>query len=237
MPWHVFVDFDGTISRDDTTDVVLEHFADPAWEAVEAQWQCGQIGSRQCLKEQVSMIRADEADIDLLAAGFAIDPHFHGFVRQCEGLGLPVTIVSDGLDRIVRKTLERHGLGGLAIRANALSYCGDRRWTLGFPYTQNNCRSQSGTCKCAVSRQASAGVADQRDLRLLIGDGRSDQCLAEDADFVFARTSLRDYCRLRNIPYRPFHSFAQVQQLMSLLEQMPVAAEVGQWGHQAMTDA
>jgi 2-hydroxy-3-keto-5-methylthiopentenyl-1-phosphate phosphatase len=237
MPWHVFVDFDGTISCDDTTDVVLEHFADPAWEVVEAQWLCGRIGSRQCLKEQVSMIRADEADIDLLAAGFAIDPHFPGFVRQCEGLGLPVTIVSDGLDRIVKKTLERHGLGRLAIRANALRYCGDRQWTLAFPYTYNKCRSQSGTCKCAASRQASAGIGDLRDLRLLIGDGRSDQCLAEDADFVFARTGLRDYCRLRNIPHQPFHSFAQVQLLMSLLEQMPVAAEVGPWGHQAKTDA
>ncbi len=237
MPWQIFVDFDGTISREDTTDVVLHHLADPAWQALEAQWLGGSIGSRQCLKEQISMIRADEDEFDALAADFAIDPHFPGFVRQCLASGLPVTVVSDGLDRIVKTTLERHGLGGLAIKANALSYGGDRRWTLDFPHTQPTCRSQSGTCKCAVSRQASAGIGDQRDLRLLIGDGRSDQCLAEDADFVFARTGLRDYCRQRNIPHRPFHSFAQVQQLMSLLEQMPAAEEVGQWGHQAMTNA
>jgi 2-hydroxy-3-keto-5-methylthiopentenyl-1-phosphate phosphatase len=237
MAWHVFVDFDGTISREDTTDVVLHRLADPAWQAVETQWQNGLIGSRQCLKEQVSMIRADPDEFDALALNFAIDPHFPDFVRQCRALRLPVTIVSDGLDRIVRMTLDRHGLGGLAINANALHYCGDRRWTLDFPHTQNTCRSQSGTCKCAVSRQASAGIGDQRDLRLLIGDGRSDQCLAEDADFVFARTGLRDYCRQRNIPHRSFHSFAQVQQLMSLLEQMPVAEEVGHWDHQAMTHA
>ena len=28
---HVICDFDGTISRGDTTDLVLEHLADPAW--------------------------------------------------------------------------------------------------------------------------------------------------------------------------------------------------------------
>ena len=34
----VFVDFDGTISLEDTTDVILERFADPEWRKVEAEW-------------------------------------------------------------------------------------------------------------------------------------------------------------------------------------------------------
>jgi 2-hydroxy-3-keto-5-methylthiopentenyl-1-phosphate phosphatase len=43
----VFVDFDGTISLEDTTDVILERFADPEWRKVEAEWLAGIIGSRE----------------------------------------------------------------------------------------------------------------------------------------------------------------------------------------------
>jgi 2-hydroxy-3-keto-5-methylthiopentenyl-1-phosphate phosphatase len=44
----VFVDFDGTISLEDTTDVILERFADPEWRKVESEWLAGIIGSREC---------------------------------------------------------------------------------------------------------------------------------------------------------------------------------------------
>jgi 2-hydroxy-3-keto-5-methylthiopentenyl-1-phosphate phosphatase len=239
MPWRIFVDFDGTISQLDTTDCLLRRFASDAWEPVEDRWQAGLIGSRECLAEQVAMIRADERQLDLFAADFTIDPHFPEFVRQCAGLRLPLTVVSDGLDRVVRATLDRYGLGSLSVSANALTYRGDGKWALDFPHARTACRSSSGTCKCLVSRRASAGSDDQRDLRLLIGDGRSDYCLAEDADFVFARAGLSNYCQKRNIPHRFFHSFAEVQRLMSLLlEQTPVAdAGTAPWGHQEMTNA
>ena len=35
------VDFDGTISKRDTIDQLLEKFADPSWEALEKDWLDG----------------------------------------------------------------------------------------------------------------------------------------------------------------------------------------------------
>jgi 2,3-diketo-5-methylthio-1-phosphopentane phosphatase len=239
MHWHVFADFDGTITLDDTTDAILRQFAGNEWEEAEARWVTGSIGSRQCLAEQVALIQAEEAAIDRVASRFTIDPYFPQFVGECARLGLPLTIVSDGFDRIVRSTLNRYGLGRLPIKANSLQYRGSGRWALDFPHGQRNCRSLSGTCKCAVSRLASAGPGDDRDLRLLIGDGRSDHCLADDADFVFAKAGLKKYCRLRNIPHRPFHSFAEVCGLLSLLldEALVTAGNAGPWRRQEMTNA
>jgi 2,3-diketo-5-methylthio-1-phosphopentane phosphatase len=239
MRWHIFADFDGTITLDDTTDAILRQFASDEWEKVEARWLTGLIGSRQCLVEQVALIQAEEAVIDRFASQFTIDPYFPKFVDACARFDLPLTIVSDGFDRIVRSTLNRYGLGTLPIKANCLHHRGGGRWALDFPNGQSSCRSLSGTCKCAVSRFASAGLGDDRDLRLLIGDGRSDHCLADDADFVFAKAGLKKYCRLRNIPHRPFHSFAEVCGLLSLLlDEAPVTADpAGPWRRQEMTNA
>jgi 2,3-diketo-5-methylthio-1-phosphopentane phosphatase len=239
MRWQVFADFDGTITLDDTSDAILRQFAGEAWEEIEARWLSGSIGSRQCLLEQVALIQAEEAALDQFASQFTIDPHFSDFVGDCARFGLPLTIVSDGFDRIVRSTLSRYGHGTLPIKANRLHYRGGGRWALDFPHSQTGCRSLSGTCKCAVSRFASAGLGDDRDLRLLIGDGRSDYCLADDADFIFAKAGLKKYCRLRNIPHRPFHSFAEVCRLLSLLldETLVTANHAGPWLRQEMTNA
>ena len=60
----VFVDFDGTISLEDTTDVILERFADPEWRKVESEWLAGIIGSRECLARQIDLVRATPEELD-----------------------------------------------------------------------------------------------------------------------------------------------------------------------------
>src|ERR1700741_1989565 len=45
---------------------------------------------------------------------------------------------------------------------------------------------------------------------ILIGDGRSDRCLARSADFVFATGALRKFCEVESIVHSPFESFGDV---------------------------
>src|SRR5262245_15908113 len=106
----VFVDFDGTISVGDTTDLILERFADPSWLGVEADWVAGRIGSRECLARQIDLIRATPEALDAFARGSVIDPHFAGFAALCATHRLPLTVVSDGLDRVATAMLARAGL-------------------------------------------------------------------------------------------------------------------------------
>jgi len=179
----VFVDFDGTISLEDTTDVVLERFADPAWQKVEADWLAGRIGSRECLQKQIDLVRATPEELDSVCEDVPLDPHFPELVALCRRAEIPVTIVSDGLDLMVRKMLARQGVD-LPILANRLEYLGDRRWQLAFPYSGRNCRAQAGHCKClALTKEPTT-------MRILIGDGRSDFCAAETSDLVIAKGAL-----------------------------------------------
>jgi 2,3-diketo-5-methylthio-1-phosphopentane phosphatase len=204
----MFVDFDGTIALDDTTDLILERFADPAWREIEADWVAGKIGSRECLARQIDLVRASPQALDALAAEAAFDPAFPAFVTYCRIHDIPVTVISDGLDRVAQTVLARAGVD-VPVLANHLEWRGGDRWRLGFPYAVADCRSHAGHCKCIALTQTSYAM------RMLIGDGRSDFCAAESADLVLAKAKLAEHCRAARLPYIPFADFAEAQTLLA----------------------
>ena len=221
MDWQLIVDFDGTVSLEDTTDLILQKFAEPEWQDVEDEWLAGRIGSRECMTRQVDLLRVTPAKLDAFIDTIRIDWHFKSFVRQCQRLELPLTIVSDGLDHVIRSVLRRAGLDNLPIAANHLEHAGGDRWRLSSPHGSNACLALSGTCKCAVSAQR------QGLLTLVIGDGRSDRCVAQQADFVFAKSGLVRFCEDKQLPFQPFADFAHASRLLSnLIDMTPVSGLV-----------
>jgi len=208
MKCHVFVDFDGTIALSDTTDLLLEQFADASWQEIESDWKAGKIGSRECLVRQIDLVRATPDQFDALVAKIEIDPGFPEFVALCQEQGYDVTVVSDGLDRAVGAVLARAGLD-LPYFANRLESCGEDRWRLSFPHARSDCRSLSGNCKCQFA-EAATGMA-----RIVVGDGRSDFCVAGRADLVLAKGALARHCQSSELPHFAFESFAEATALLS----------------------
>jgi 2-hydroxy-3-keto-5-methylthiopentenyl-1-phosphate phosphatase len=194
----VLIDFDGTIALEDTTDLVLERFADPQWRQVEADWVAGRIGSRECLSRQIDLVRATPAELDALADQVEVDPGFADFVAAGREMGLRMVIGSDGFDRIIARVLSRIGVLLPAV-SNKLLMAETGRWRADFPYFRDQCRSQSGNCKCSVFGQIPT---------ILIGDGRSDFCPAQQASLVLAKKSLAMYCRKNAIDHIEIGGFA-----------------------------
>ncbi len=204
----MFVDFDGTIALEDTTDVILERFADPQWRAIESDWLAGLIGSRECMARQVDLIRARPEQLDELAKDIPLDPHFLDFSALCRNQGIPLTVVSDGLDRVATAMLQRAG-ANVPVLANRLEWLGKDRWRLAFPYSADDCRAASGNCKCrAVGKEPGT-------IRILVGDGRSDFCAAETADLVFAKGALAEHCHSKGLTYSTFGNFAGATALLT----------------------
>ena len=196
------VDFDGTVAPTDTVDALLERFADPEWRRLEERWVRGEISSRQCMAAQIALVRGGRAELEEFLHSVRIDPSFADFVRYVEPFA-EVIVVSDGLDMPAR-----HALRDLEVPifANRLR-CRDNGLELSFPYANAACEVGSGVCKCEVARTTNAG----RGLAtVLIGDGRSDFCLARSVDFVFAKGTLRRYCEAESIIHSPFETFAEV---------------------------
>ena len=64
----------------------------------------------------------------------------------------------------------------------------------------------NGVCKCdRVRPHQAAGTTV-----VYVGDGLSDFCVAEQADVVFARSSLAEFCEREEIAFTPFEDFFDV---------------------------
>ena len=209
MQWHIVCDFDGTITRTDVIDNILQRFADPDWEAIEEQWLQGEIGSRECLSRQLSLVKATPAELLAYFDTVEIDPDFPDFVDLVIGLGASLEVVSDGIEQGIARILARNYVSLLPILANRLRQVDHNSWRIDFPYSSDACRAASGNCKCK-STPGGKRV-------LVIGDGRSDMCVAASADFVFAKDSLAEHCERNGIPYARFDSFAELPALLAKL--------------------
>lgn len=209
MHWHIVCDFDGTISRADVIDNVLQRFADPSWEGIEQEWLDGHIGSRECLSRQLALVKASPAELLGYFDSVEIDPDFPDFVDHVIGLGASIEVVSDGIEQGIARILARNYVTLLPILANRLRQVDHNSWRIDFPYASDACRAASGNCKCKSTPRGKRV--------LVIGGGQSDMCVASTADFVFAKDRLADYCERNKIPHARFDSFAELPALLAKL--------------------
>ena len=208
MKIHVFVDFDGTIATIDTTDRLLTRFADPAWLDLESEWRSGAIGSRECMARQIALVRATPRQLDAFINEIEIDPAFPAFVRFCRERGYEMTVVSDGIDRTIERVLTLAGLN-LPFRANHIEQVGPDRWRLSFPFSRETCAARAGHCKCGSLEDVPSTV------RIAVGDGRSDFCMAQKADLVLAKGVLAEHCSSVGLDHLPFDNFTEATALLT----------------------
>jgi 2-hydroxy-3-keto-5-methylthiopentenyl-1-phosphate phosphatase len=221
---HVFSDFDGTISVEDATDFILSRFADSEWEIIEDEWKRGLIGSAECMQRQIALIHATRQELDQALDEISIDPGFKSFNDFCWEHGIPVTVISDGVDYFIKRILARHHLEYLPIIANELAITGlngHTSYRLSSPYSDPACASASGVCKCRA-------VASP-DMRIYIGDGRSDFCVSDKPDLIFAKGKLAEYCTQKSIPFIAYCQFTDVtralqQALPEIIRREPTVA-------------
>jgi 2,3-diketo-5-methylthio-1-phosphopentane phosphatase len=210
----IYCDFDGTISKRDVTDHMLGKFADPVWEAVEADWQAGRITGAECMRKQIALLRASDAELDAELDRQDLDPGFVEFAEWCASQDLPLTVVSDGVDRFIRRILSRHALGHLPVISNQLAGTESRR-SLQQPWLRQGCAAGSGVCKCEVVTATGADAP-----LVFVGDGRSDFCVSARADILFAKDALAAYAGARGQPHHVFADFDDVRRrLISILDE------------------
>jgi 2-hydroxy-3-keto-5-methylthiopentenyl-1-phosphate phosphatase len=205
----VFVDFDGTITDRDTFDVLVEIFAGPeVWAQTERGLDDGLATIRDVLQIQAGMVRGSFAEVAaLLRRAVTVDPAFPEFVRFCTERNMAVTVVSSGIEPIIRDRLDEVGLPGLPIVANGLDP-DPAGWKILY-----RDGSENGTDKVAI-----IGEARTRGTQTIyIGDGRSDYAAATLADRPFAKRGrpLERYLREHAIPFEPYTTFADLQSTVS----------------------
>ena len=202
----LFLDFDGTISRCDAIDLILERFADQNWRVIEEMWKGGVIGSRQCLREQVALIAAAPAEINALLDEIELDAGFEELIKLCRRSEIKTYIISDGFDYCIRRILSRSEAGRkLPVYSSHLEFQNEI-WRTAFPHSGKHCRHHCATCKPQVMKQ----LNPRRAPTIFVGDGLSDRYAARAADLVFAKKGLATYCAAENISFAAYENLRDV---------------------------
>ncbi len=205
-PLSILIDYDGTISLTDVTEVLLaEHVAGAVWEDAEVDYDAGRMGSRRLMAWEVSLIDADPVTLDTTAAAQPHDPGFVRFVERARSAGIPIEIVSDGYGFFIQPALEALGVGDLPIVTARTTFSG-RRPSIEFPNGHASCLV-CGTCK--RQRVLAHRAAGRR--VVYIGDGESDRYAAGYSDVVFAKRSLERICLEAGWPFQRWTAFNEIE--------------------------
>lgn len=218
MALKVFVDFDGTIAREDVGNAFFERFGGAVCHSIVDEFRAGGISAGECIQREVEAIGV----LDIQEAGQFVrsrqfDESFEEFVRFCRQRDIEFHIVSDGLDYYIREILAIHGLHDISYFANRLEVStpdssGCCRVVVRFPYRDVEC-SRCACCK----RNIILTHAGDDDIIVYVGEGYSDRCPAQYADIVFAKDALQSFCQKENISYFVYASFRDVVKRLELL--------------------
>ncbi|ORX67129.1 hypothetical protein DL89DRAFT_269555 [Linderina pennispora] len=206
----VMSDFDGTISLDDTGNILTDaSMGKERREAIDNEYMEGKISFRELQIQEWSGVNLTwETAVELLKDS-TIDPHFAGVVDWCIAHKIPLGIVSAGLDKLIdlhfEHSLTKEQLEYMEIFSNKLIVVGDK-WSIRFADD-----SELGHDKAASIKK----VADRYEVApkvVFIGDGISDVASAKEADYLFAKRGLDldNWCEKNGVKRDPFDDFAYI---------------------------
>ena len=199
----VFFDFDNTLTSVDVLDDILERFSvDNKWRALEEEWQAGKLGTKECLEGQFRSVRVTKERLEQYLSTVTIDPSFTELLGFLKERKIPAMIVSDNFSWVIKKILKFQGISGILVYSNEIEFQKDRL-APSFPYQDPACP------RCAHCKKRH--LLSQSDKTLIyIGDGLSDVCPAQEADWVFAKGSLLEYLKENGRPCIPFETLTEV---------------------------
>jgi 2-hydroxy-3-keto-5-methylthiopentenyl-1-phosphate phosphatase len=192
----VILDWDGTVSVDDTLILALREFGD--WQVyldAAAALARGEITLHEEIRLDAQSIKTPiEEVVRWLVENLELRPGFHELAEAYRP-----TIVSSNFRQLIEPILVREGIE-LEVRANDVAWHPDGwRATFRNGETCGICREP---CKRA-DLPADGEVA-------YVGDGYSDRCAAQAADRIFARDGLARYLAEHGVRYEPFDDLHDV---------------------------
>jgi len=211
MALKLFVDFDGTITKQDVGNAFFREFGGPVCEGIVEEYKEGRISAQECFRREVAAIGTLSLQrADAFLRDQPIDEGFRALVLFCQTHRIDLHIASDGFDFYIRKILSAHGLSSVPFFANELALEeteveGECTLSITFPHSDEECTR----CACC-KRNIMLTHAGDDDTIVLVGEGYSDHCPARYADIVFAKDELQTFCQRENISYIPYTSLADV---------------------------
>lgn len=206
----VLSDFDGTIG-DDLTTIIYKKFASVGMRYADL-WSQGLLTTPEEITMTFKTINASPDQLEQTISQANIDPDFPEFVHLCRERDFEVAIASDGIERFIRILLAQLGLNDIDVYANQIHY-GEKGYEFSFPWYDESC-PHSGVCKPLIIKK----YQNEGKRVIYIGDGKSDREAIHEADLIYAKDHLLEYCNKENVPAIGYQNFKNLVAAMKLGE-------------------
>ena len=204
----VFIDFDGTITKEDVGESIFRKFGDEqsAEEIIKKLLQ-DKISSRQCWDDLCSLITdIKQSELDEFIDTMEIDPTYESFVKFCSDSQIDLFVLSDGFDYYIDRIFSKSGLSGIKYYSNRLFFGRENIVMTEYPYFDADSPTSANCKKNHVINHSS-----DEDYTIYIGDGNSDKDAAQFCDIIFAKNGLARFCSMERISFYPFNNFEDVE--------------------------
>jgi len=202
-------DFDGTVTEEDASFLILDTFSVSNWRQLFKDYQQGKITVGQFNEATFSKVEANrETLLEIVRRDTKIRPGFPELVNLCRQNDFRFVIVSNGLDFYIEDILNRLGLPDVEAYAAETHFSPDG---LSVQYTGPDGKLLESNFKLAyVDSFLKEGYRI-----IYIGDGHSDLSPAEKCSHVFATGTLLELCQEAKLSYTSFTDFNDI---VSVLE-------------------
>ena len=209
MKTAVQIDFDGTVTIEDVSFLLLDTYVGQKWRDELVQYSSGQIPVGAFNKRVFGMMKASRktmTDFVLTDPRVQIRRGFKEMLAYCEKKGYKIVIVSNGLCFYIEAILKKLGLNkikGLEIYAAKNEFF---KGGVKVAYIAPDGREVEAGFKEAYTKM----LKQQGYNIIYIGNGDSDIYPSRMADRVFATEQLLKRCRAEGLKCVPFEDFFEV---------------------------
>lgn len=208
-------DFDGTITREDVSFLLLDAFADGDWRRVLDEYRGGKISVGTFNKKAFAMVKADRQtllDFIFVKSKVEVRTGFGELVAFCSKNGLRFVVVSNGLDFYIEAILGDLGIDNIEVFAAQTRFSPDG---LGVKYI-----GPDGNQLVDGFKDAYTDLFLKDGYRVVyVGNGASDFSPARRAHYIFAADDLLAYCQGENLKCTSFAELTDVIRGLELLAQ------------------
>ncbi len=203
-------DFDGTITEEDISFMMLDAFADGDWRQLFREYEEGKMSVGRFNMEAFAMVKADrESLLEVVKGKVRLRPGFHELVTCCRSKGFRFVIVSNGLDFYIEEILRDIGLADIEARAARTHFHPDG---LKVQYIGPDGTHLDDNFKGAyVNSFLTEGYRV-----VYVGNGTSDIVPARQCHYIFATGVLLAHCKQTNLDCTSFTDFKEVVRVLEL---------------------
>lgn len=191
-------DFDGTITQEDVSFLILDAFASRDWRQLLTEYREGKISVGHFNTKAFAMVKADKQTLlKFVKSRAKIRAGFHELLAYCHRRGFQFVIVSNGLDFYIKTILRDIGIDNIEV-FSAQTQFGPNGVNVQYIGPEGNQLEDS-------FKEAYVRLFRERGYRLIYaGNGVSDISPARQAHHIFATGELLTYCKDMNLNCMPF---------------------------------